>query len=174
MLNWLPCNEKYTSKMVSNAFQCALFLTSVAARAYLNASRSSSGMCCTASIASRFSVRLTGSPAERSSWMNPARTSSIPPARWAPAAPTLMAPRASGRTPLHPGRHRRLAARSLGHRAGELLARLGDVGLVLQQDVQRLFGLLGVDAVDAEQDQRAGPVERLRYRRVLLELEAAY
>src|SRR4051794_35763400 len=35
------------------------------------------GMCCTASIASRFSVSDTGSPAARSSWMNPARRSSI-------------------------------------------------------------------------------------------------
>ncbi len=80
MLNSEPRREKYTSKIVSNAFQWAWFLTSVAARAYLNASRSSSGMCRTASIASRFSVSDTGSPAARSSWMKPAiRSSMVPP-----------------------------------------------------------------------------------------------
>ena len=68
-------SEKYTSNTVSKARQCELFFTSVAASAYLNASRSSSGMCWTASMASRFSVRLTGSPASRSSWMNPASSS---------------------------------------------------------------------------------------------------
>ena len=39
-----PRSEKYTSNTVSNARQCVLFFTSVAASAYLNASRSSSGM----------------------------------------------------------------------------------------------------------------------------------
>jgi hypothetical protein len=72
-----PRIEKYTSKTVSNAFQWALLFTRVAANAYLKASRSSRGMCLTASMASRFSVRLTGSPADRSSWMNPVRRSSI-------------------------------------------------------------------------------------------------
>ena len=67
-----PRIEKYTSKMVSNAFQWALFFTRVAASAYLNASRSSSGMWRTASMASRFSVRLTGIPALRSSLTKPA------------------------------------------------------------------------------------------------------
>ena len=53
-----PRSEKYTSNTVSNARQWALFFTSVAASAYLNASRSSIGMWVTASMASRFSVRL--------------------------------------------------------------------------------------------------------------------
>ena len=66
-----PRNEKYTSKTVSNERQWALFLTIVAPNAYLNASRSSRGMCRTASMASRFSVSETGSPALRSSWTNP-------------------------------------------------------------------------------------------------------
>ena len=72
-----PRSEKYTSNTVSKARQWAWFFTSVAASAYLNASRSSSGMCLTASMASRFSVRLTGRPASRSSWMNPASSSVI-------------------------------------------------------------------------------------------------
>ena len=72
----LPRSEKYTSNTVSKARQWALALMSVAASAYLNASRSSSGMCFTASMASRFSVRLTGSPASRSSRMNPFSSSS--------------------------------------------------------------------------------------------------
>src|SRR5688500_19590303 len=55
----------------------------------------------------------------------------------------------------------------------EFLGRLGDVRLVLQQDVQRVLGLLGVDVLDAEEDERAGPVERLRDRGVLLQLDAA-
>ena len=66
-----PRRLKYTSNTVSNARQWELFLISVAPRAYLNASRSSIGMCCTASMASRFSVRLTGSPALRSSTTKP-------------------------------------------------------------------------------------------------------
>jgi hypothetical protein len=74
-----PRSEKYTSNTVSNERQCELFFTSVAASAYLNASRSSIGMWRTASIASRFSVRLTGSPALRSSTTNPASRSSIEP-----------------------------------------------------------------------------------------------
>src|ERR1700736_3136337 len=140
--------------MVSKAFQWELFLTSVAARAYLNASRSSRGMCWTASIASRFSVRLTGSPADRSSWMKPASTSSMPPAwppAWPPAAATLMPSSPSLAAPTGRGGSTCGAAPSLGHRAGQLLGRLGDIGLVLEEDVQCLFGLLGVDTVDAQQ-----------------------
>src|SRR5438067_12207095 len=121
MLYSEPRSEKYTSKMVSNAFQWALFFTNVAPRAYLNASRSSSGMCLIASMASRFSVNETGRPAPLSSWMKPERRSSI----------------------------------------SQFFGGLGDVGLVLEQDVQRLLGLLGIDVLDAQQHQRAGPVERL-------------
>ena len=72
-----PRRLKYTSNTVSNERQWALFFTSVAPRAYLNASRSSIGMCCTASIASRFSVRLTGRPALRSSTTKPLSSSII-------------------------------------------------------------------------------------------------
>ena len=75
--NSAPRNAKYTSNTVSKVFQCAWFFTNVAPSAYLNASRSSIGMWPTASIASRFSVSDTGNPAARSSWMNPARRSSI-------------------------------------------------------------------------------------------------
>src|SRR5579884_1344368 len=62
--------------MVSKARQWALFLTRVAARAYLKASRSSMGMWRRASMASMSSVIDTGRPAARSSTMNPVRTSS--------------------------------------------------------------------------------------------------
>ena len=72
-----PRRLKYTSNTVSKERQCEWFFTRVAPSAYLNASRSSSGMCITASIASRFSVRLTGSPALRSSTMKPERRSSM-------------------------------------------------------------------------------------------------
>src|SRR5947209_3710830 len=94
----------------------------------------------TASMASRFSVSDTGSPAARSSWMKPASTSNIV---------------------------------GLLRRDGQLFGRPGDVAAVLEQDVQRLLGQLGVDGVDAEQQQRARPVERLRHRRCLLQLELA-
>src|SRR5256885_9893065 len=117
MSNSGPRSEKYTSKTVSNAFQWALLFTSVAPKAYLKASRSSSGMWRTASVASRFSVNETGSPADRSSEMNPARRSS-----------TLA-----------------LVGRSGALGDGELLGRLLDVGAVLEQDVQRVAGLLGSD-----------------------------
>ena len=71
MLYCEPRSEKYTSKMVSNTRQCEEFFTSVAPRAYLNASRSSIGITLTASMASRFSVRLTGRPARRNSATKP-------------------------------------------------------------------------------------------------------
>src|SRR4051812_22249006 len=145
---WPPRSEKYTSKTVSKAFQWAWFFTSVAASAYLNASRSSRGMCWTASMASRFSVRLTGSPALRSSWMKPVNRSSM---------------------------RRRPSSSGLLGRVGDrkLLGRLGDVRLVLEQDVQRLLGLVGVDVLDAQQQERARPVDRLGNRRMLLQLQRA-
>ena len=55
----------------------------------------------------------------------------------------------------------------------QLFGRLGDVGLVLEQDVQGLLGDLLVDRLDVEQHQRARPVERLRHARRLLEVELA-
>src|SRR4051794_23544245 len=134
-----PRRLKYTSNTVSNARQCELFFTIVAPSAYLNASRSSMGMCCTASIASRFSVNETGSPALRSSLTKPASRSSM--------------------------------EGLLVHR--ELFGRLGDVGLVLEQDVQRVLRLLRFDVLDAEQHQRARPVDGLADRRRLLQVELA-
>src|SRR4026208_294196 len=119
-----PRRLKYTSNTVSKLRQCAWFLISVAPRAYLNASRSSIGMCCTASIASRFSVRLTGSPALRSSPTNPFSRSSMADVR---------------------------AGSGLDR---QLFRRLGDVGLVLEQDVQGLLGDLLVDGLDVQQHQR--------------------
>src|SRR3954447_2857729 len=156
----LPRSEKYTSNTVSNARQWVLFFTSVAANAYLNASRSNSGMCRTACIASRFSVRLTGNPASRSSWMKPASNERIgSPISGATASPGSSA--TGGRAALLPLRPFGL----------ELLDRLGDVGLVLEQDVDRRRGVLGVDVLHAEEHEGAGPVERLRHRWCLLELE---
>src|SRR5437879_3792656 len=145
-----PRSEKYTSKTVSKAFQWALLFTSVAASAYLNASLSSSGMWRTASMASRFSVSDTGSPAARSCWMKPASRSIIvdgPPVGSRPARPS----------------------RRLGH--GQLLGGLGDVALVLEQDVEGGLGLVGVDALQPQQEQGPGPVECLGDGGVLLQLQ---
>src|SRR3954453_17470265 len=132
---------------------------SVAPSAYLNASRSSSGMCLTACMASRFSVRLTGRPASRSSRMNPLSRSSM-------GSPTTVGSPAGGvavSVPAGAGSRRDLAegppATALV--VGQLLGRLGDVALVLQQDVEVAHGVGLVDRLDAEQHQRAGPVERL-------------
>src|SRR5271155_282451 len=72
---------KNPSKAVSKARQCEDDFTSVAASAYFSASRSSNGMCLTASAASRCSVRETGSPERRSSVTNPDRRSSTASAR---------------------------------------------------------------------------------------------
>src|ERR1700735_156175 len=72
---------KNTSKAVSKARQCEEDFTSVAASAYFSASRSSSGICCTAWAASRCSVSETGSPERRSSVTNPERRSSTDSAR---------------------------------------------------------------------------------------------
>src|SRR5690242_6303816 len=159
----LPRSEKYTSNTVSKARQCVLFFTSVAASAYLKASRSEIGMWRTASIASRFSVRLTGNPASRSSWMKPASNERI----GAPVAATMST---SPPAPLSAtsGRFALLEHAALGL---EFLQRLGDVALVLEQDLHGCGRLLGVDVLDAEQHQRTGPVERLGDRRRLLQLE---
>src|SRR5438105_7451188 len=150
MSNWGPRSEKYTSKTVSNAFQGALLLTRVAASAYLKASRSSSGMWRTASMASRFSVNETGNPAARSSWMKPASRSII-------VAGSLIGSRAA------------CPSRRLGH--GQLLGGLGDVALVLEQDVEGGLGLVGVDALQTEEEQGPGPVECLGDGGVLLQLQ---
>ena len=127
-------------------------------------------MCSTARIASRFSVIDTGSPAARSSCTKPWRTSSSVPAR------RRTGPRAALRVI---GVVR--ASRSAGHRqprprrrvSTQLLARLGDVGLVLEQHVQRLADHLGSIVVVTEVEQRAGPVDRLGDRRRLLQVERA-
>src|SRR5258705_5228507 len=115
----------------------------VAPSAYLNASRSSMGMCCTASMASRFSVSDTGRPALRNSVTKPAKRSS------------MVVKHGVGRLLVD----------------AELFRSLGDVGLVLEQDVEGLLGLLGFDVIDAEQHQRACPVDGLADRRRLLQVE---
>src|ERR687897_1045981 len=171
-----PRNEKYTSNTVSNTRQWAAFFTSVAPSAYLNASRSSRGTCCTAAIASRFSVRLTGRPAVRSSTMTPDSSSvSAPPepisvSRWLCSAVTP-----SGIPLPGLGGARASCSRFASQRRVllELLGGLGDVALVLEEDVCGAGGGGGVDLLDAEQKQRARPVERLRHRGRLLQLELA-
>src|SRR5579872_5113165 len=106
----------------------------------------------TASAAPMASVIDTGRPAARSSPTNPVRTSST----WGPSSSA---------------RSVRSGGRLCGHR--ELLGGSLEVASVLEQDVQRRLGLLGVHGLDTEHDQGAGPVERLRHRWVLLELEGA-
>src|SRR3546814_13787679 len=98
------------------------------------------GMCFTASIASRFSVRLTGRPAWRSSCMNPASSSVMakPDAR---SASIVVGTLSGGVMP-----SRLLAGSRLGDGAVvllELAERLGDVALVLEQDVDGGLGRVG-------------------------------
>src|SRR5271156_6730675 len=131
---------KKTSKAVSKARQCEDDFTKVAASAYFRLSRSSRGMCLTASAASRCSVSETGSPARRSSVTKPERRSSTGSAR---------------------------------RRRQQLLGGPLNVGLILQQDVQRLLGAGGVDRLDAEQHEGARPVDRFGHRRCLPQLQGA-
>src|SRR5215510_9181984 len=223
-----PRSEKYTSNTVSNTRQWEAFFTSVAPSAYLKASRSSRGMCWMAAMASRFSVRLTGRPAVRSSTMKPdsssvsampepisarrrpvssavrgrGRSGTPSPARrasraaaapsgekawWRPAVMPRSAPPlddAGGSEPLPPAGASGIALPRLGagarRRAAvqrgvllQLLGRLGDVALVLEEDVGRAGGGGRVDLLDPQQQQRAGPVQRLGHRRRLLQLELA-
>src|SRR5262245_58567250 len=223
-----PRSEKYTSKTVSNTRQCEAFFTSVAPRAYLKASRSSRGMCWMAAMASRFSVRLTGRPAVRSSTMKPdsssvsampepisarrrpvssavrgrGRSGPASPARrassaaaapsgekawWRPAVMPRSAPPlddAGGSEPLPPAGASGIALPRLGagarRRAAvqrgvllQLLGRLGDVALVLEEDVGRAGGRGRVDLLHPQQQERARPVQRLGHRRRLLQLELA-
>ena len=107
----------------------------------------------TARIASRFSVIETGRPAARSSCTKPCSTSST------------CSPGATART-----RHFSTTVRAVD--ASSLRA-LAMSRLVLQQHVQRLAEHLGRDLVAAEVQQRAGPVDRLRDRRRLLQVDVA-
>src|SRR3954467_12131183 len=100
-------------------------------------------MCSTARMASRFSVIETGRPAARSSCTKPCNTSSITPdptpdgtSSWlrVMASWSLAALKA---TPLDPAGGRR--------RVDEFLARLRDVGLVLEQHMEGVADHLGVD-----------------------------
>src|SRR5688500_11669003 len=117
--------------------------------------------CSTARMASRFSVIETGSPAARSSCTKPWSTSSI--TAWPARA------RRSWSAPLRlPGRPAKALLRLFRH---ELLAGLRDVALVLEQHVQGLADDVGRDLLLAEIEQRARPVDRLRDRRRLLEVE---
>src|SRR5215510_1646407 len=223
-----PRSEKYTSNTVSNTRQCEAFFTRVAPNAYLKASRSSRGMCWMAAMASRFSVRLTGRPAVRSSTMKPdsssvsampepisarrrpvssavrgrGRSGTPSPARrasraaaapsgekawWRPAVMPRSAPPlddAGGSEPLPPAGASGIALPRLGagtcRRATvqrgvllQLLGRLGDVALVLEEDVGRAGRGGRVDLLDSQQQQGAGPVQRLGDRRRLLQLELA-
>src|SRR4051812_40510975 len=106
--------------------------------------------CSSARIASRFSVIETGSPAVRSSCTNPWRKSSN--VGWSPSIDGVgvgtLRIRSSDR------------AGAIGNL--QLLARLHDVGLVLEQHVQRLADHLGGDVVLPQVEERAGPVDRLR------------
>src|SRR5262245_29372741 len=136
-------------------------------------------MCSSARIASRFSVIDTGRPAVRSSWTKPCSTSSmcgsegsvaVEPPAWLIAYSSL-AP-SPGRITV--GHHGSDSLADDGRLIdAELLARLADVALVLQQHVQRVAEYLRRDLVAAEVHQRARPVDGLRDRWCLLEVEVA-
>src|SRR6266508_6182360 len=170
-------SEKYTSKTVSKARQWWWFFTRVAPSAALNVPRSAMSTCSTARMASRFSVIDTGSPAARSSWMNPCSTSSMEsrsPAGGASVGPNLDMASFSfaGFTWCTASRSGwRSARRQRPALDLELLAGLGDVGLVLEEHVQRLADQLGVDLVLAQVQERLRPVDGLGDRRRLLQLE---
>ena len=55
----------------------------------------------------------------------------------------------------------------------QVLGRLVDVGLVLEQDVERPGGRCGIDGLDPEQQQGPGPIERFGHRRRLFQLQIA-
>src|SRR5258706_3703721 len=133
-------------------------LTSVADSAVLKAARSSSGTYSSARMASRSSVMETGSPAARSSWTKPDSRSSI-----RPGAGTSMVVGSLTGIP---------SSRS---RLGDLQLLLGplDVALVLEEHVERAADHVGGHPLHPEVDQRAGPVDRLRDRRRLLQVELA-
>src|SRR5205085_2028691 len=119
----------------------------------LNAARSSMGTYSSARMASRFSVIETGSPAARSSWTKPEiRLSTRPGAGTSSAVASLTVSR-------------------LGDL--ELLVGALDVALVLEQDVERAAHHVGRDLLHPEVDEGAGPVDRLRDRRRLLQVELA-
>src|SRR6266496_698838 len=129
--------------------------------------------CSTARIASRFSVIDTGSPAARSSWMNPWSTSSIDsrsPTGGASMGPNLDMASFS----LSGFRWCTASRRARRQRPAvdlELLAGLGDVRLVLEEHVERLADQLGIDLILAQEQERLRPVDGLGDRRRLLQLE---
>ena len=149
-----------------------MFFTSVAASAYLNASRSSSGMCSTASMASRFSVRLTGQAglaqlddeAVEQVEQRLADDASVALGSCTPVSVTVGRQRYFG-----PGANCFSACWS----AANSLTALAMSVWYLSRMLAVLGGRLGVDLLDAQQHQRVGPVERLGHRRRLLQLELA-
>src|SRR5680860_1623085 len=116
-------------------------------------------------MASRFSVIDTGRPAARSSCTKPCRTSSIVASTGIAtiSPPALIASRSLAQCTTGASRP--------GLVGDELLAGLDDVGLVLEEHVQRLADCLGIDLVAPQVQQRPGPVDRLRHRRGLLEIQ---
>jgi len=81
-----PCSEKNNSKSMSKVRQCPSSFTRDAARPSFSAMRSSRGRWRNASVASRTSVVLTGTPAARSSSTNSENVAKSPPPSTSSAA----------------------------------------------------------------------------------------
>src|SRR5215813_3668903 len=150
-------SRKYRLKMRSNVSRSRPSLTSVEARAVLNVSRSSrptSAVAARASSASDGEMRIS---ARRRSPMNSRMRWSI---RRAVAMPSESLPRAT-------------FGRSLREDLVQRAAHALEVLFVLHEHGQRRLNELGVQRLRVEDDERARPVERLRDRWRLAEVEPA-
>src|SRR3954452_14437876 len=159
--------KKKRSKTSSNTRRSSCDLASVAASASRKSSCTVHGTCCSASKASSSSLVPTARPSSRSASAssstragNPGGPGSgRPPYRALPALGLADPPEdATAAAQLH--------AHALGHDV--------EVGAVLHDDRKGALEHGLVDVVGPEQDQRARPVDQLRDRRRLLQVEPAH
>src|SRR4051812_25130733 len=155
--------KKKRSKTRSKMRRSSCDLASVAARPSRKSSAAVHGTSRRTSNASSSSLVPTATPSPRSSSPNSSRCAARPGGASSGAvAPYSAALRLAGGR----GTDRQLHPDALGHHV--------EVGAVLDDDRQRLDEHLVVDVVGPEQEQRAGPVDRLGDRGRLLEVELAH
>src|SRR4051812_3913583 len=166
--------KKKRSKTSSNTRRSSCDFASVAASASRKSSCTVQGTCRSASNASSSSLVPTESPSSRSASASSSRRAGKPggPGSGRPPYRALPPPPARARGPglADPPEDSTAAAQLDAHALGHHV----EVRAVLHDDGQRALEHRLVDVVGAEQDQRARPVDRLGYRRRLLQVEATH
>src|SRR4051794_19934181 len=159
--------KKNLSNTSSNTRRSSCDFASVAAIASRKSSCTVHGTCLNASKASSSSLVPTATPSCRSSSASSSSRAGKPggPGSGRPPYRALPPARGLADPPEDSTAAAQLHAHALGHDV--------EVGAVLHDDRQGALEHGLVDVVGAEQDQRACPVDRLGYRRQLLQVEPA-